>query len=53
MSLIQCQVPTAFGEDVTVICCSNAARLLTGMSKVTMTGMPTPTVSFWSGVTLG
>jgi hypothetical protein len=33
------------------MCFSMAARLVTGMSNVTTTGMPTPTVSPSSGAT--
>ena len=35
------------------MCCSNEARSVTGTSKLTMTGMPTPTVSPASGATEG
>ena len=43
----------AAGVLVTVMCFSMAARSVTGTSKVTMTGMPTPTVSPSSGATEG
>ena len=35
------------------MCFSNAALSVTGTSKVTITGMPTPTVSPCSGATDG
>ena len=43
--LSQCQEPRCWGTLVTVRCFSIEARSVTGTSKVTMTGMPTPTVS--------
>ena len=53
VSLIQCQVPGCCGVEVTSMCFSNAARSVTGTSNVTITGMPTPTVSSASGATDG
>ena len=53
VSLSQCQVPACAGVEVTVMCFSNAALSVTGTSKVTITGMPTPTVSPGSGATEG
>ena len=52
VSLIQLHEPTVAGLAVTVMCRSNSALFFTGMSNCTITGMPTPTVSFFSGVTL-
>ena len=53
MSLSQCQVPGCSGAVVTCMCFSMVARSVTGTSKVTITGMPTPTVSPGSGATEG
>ena len=53
VSLSQCQVPGWAGVGSTVMCFSNAAWSVTGTSKVTTTGMPTPTVSPASGATDG
>ena len=51
VALSQRQEPGCFGVLVTVMCFSMAARSVTGTSKVTITGMPTPTVSPSSGAT--
>ncbi len=53
VSLIQFQAPGCFGVDSTFMCRSNVALSVTGMSNVTMTGIPTPTVSLASGATDG
>ena len=53
LSLIQCHEPRCAGVDVTSMCFSKAALSVTGTSKVTITGMPTPTVSPCSGATDG
>ena len=53
LSLSQCQEPGCAGVLVTFMCFSNDARSVTGTSKVTITGMPTPTVSPSSGATTG
>jgi hypothetical protein len=53
VSLSQCQVPGWLGVELTVMCFSMEALSVTGTSKVTMTGMPTPTVSPASGATDG
>ena len=53
VELTQRQEPACFGVAVTVMCFSNAALSVTGRSKVTMTGMPTPTVSPCRGATDG
>ena len=53
LSLIQLQVPCWAGADVTCMLRSKAALSVTGMSKVTITGMPMPTVSPSRGATEG
>ncbi len=53
MELSQCHEPGCAGFDVTLMCRSNAAWSVTGRSKLTTTGMPTPTVSPSSGATDG
>jgi len=53
VSLSQCHEPAWAGFAVTVMCFSNDALSVTGTSKVTITGMPTPTVSPASGATDG
>ena len=52
-SLIQCQAPRCFGLLVTCRCFSIEALSVTATSNFTITGMPTPTVSFGSGAILG
>ena len=51
MSLIQCHEPGWRGVEDTDMCFSIEALSVTGTSKVTITGMPTPTVSPCSGAT--
>ena len=48
-SLSQYHEPRWAGWLVTAMCFSKVARSVTGRSKVTITGMPTPTVSPSSG----
>ena len=53
LSLSQYQLPGCCGVEVTDMCFSKLARSVTGTSKLTITGIPTPTVSPASGATEG